>query len=75
MVNASLLSVLLSATMAAAAADVGTPLVIWHSQPVKPSQTVLLYGDALSAAKVTVQRLSDDPPGDPGASVSGAELA
>ncbi|MBM3823902.1 MAG: hypothetical protein FJ404_13635 [Verrucomicrobia bacterium] len=77
MVNASLLSVLLSTatTMAAVAADVGTPLVIWHSQPVKPGQTVLLYGDALSAAKVTVQRLSDDAPGDPGASVSGAETS
>jgi len=74
MVSASLLSVLLSTTMTAAAAGVGTPLVIWHSQPVKPGQTVLLYGDALSAAKVTVQRLSDDAPGDPGTSVSGADI-
>ncbi len=73
---ATLLSAISIATVAvAAAADAGTPLVIWHSQPVKPGQTVLLYGDALSAAKVTARRLSDDAPGDPGASVSGAETS
>jgi len=73
MANASLLSVLLSTTMAAAATTKPADLVIWHSQPVKPGQTVLLYGDALSAARVTARRLSDDAPGDPGASVAGAE--
>lgn len=51
------------------AADVGTPLVIWHSQPVQPGQTVLLYGDGLNAAKVTARRLPDDAPGEPGTSV------
>ncbi len=52
--------------MAVRAADVGTPLVIWHSQPVKPGQTVLLYGDELDSAKVTASRLPDETPGDPG---------
>ena len=36
------------------AADVGVPLVTWHSQPAKPGQTVLVYGDALAAARLVV---------------------
>jgi parallel beta-helix repeat protein len=40
-------------------------LVIWHSQPVKPGQTVLLYGDALADVNITAYRLDDAEPGLP----------
>ncbi|MFM8357297.1 MAG: hypothetical protein ACKOET_01950, partial [Verrucomicrobiota bacterium] len=54
-------------TTAGGAEPGGTvPLVVWHSQPVRPGQTVLLYGDGLATARVTVQRLADDPAGGPG---------
>ena len=48
------------------AAGVGVPLVMWHSQPAKPGQTVLVYGDGLAEARVQVLRLKDLPPGLPG---------
>ncbi|MFM8421785.1 MAG: tRNA methyl transferase PRC-barrel domain-containing protein, partial [Verrucomicrobiota bacterium] len=45
-------------------------LVIWHSQPVRPGQSVLLYGDGLEQATVEGRRLDDAaaglPGGDPG---------
>jgi len=44
----------------------GVPLVTWHSQPARPGQTVLVYGDGLSAARVQIRRLQDIPPGLPG---------
>ena len=47
-------------------AGTGVPLVIWHSQPAKPGQTVLVYGDGLSTAEVHGQRLEDRAPGQPG---------
>lgn len=43
----------------------GTPTVIWHSQPVKPGQTVMVYGEGLAEARVTVRRLPDEAPGLP----------
>jgi len=48
------------------AQDVSGDLIIWHSQPVKPGQTVLLYGGGLSEATVHLQRLEDADPGLPG---------
>ncbi len=42
-----------------------TPTVIWHSQPVKPGQTVMLYGEGLARARVRVRRLPDQEPGMP----------
>ncbi len=36
-----------------------TPTVIWHSQPVKPGQTVMLYGEGLARARVRVRRFPD----------------
>ena len=41
-------------------------LVIWHSQPVKPGQTVLIYGEKLHGARVELQRLDDAASGMPG---------
>ena len=40
--------------------------VFWHSQPVKPGQTVLIYGDELADARVIGGRLGDGPAGMPG---------
>ena len=42
-----------------------TPTVIWHSQPVKPGQTVMLYGERLARARVRVRRFPDQEPGMP----------
>jgi hypothetical protein len=42
------------------------PRVLWHSQPVKPGQSVLIYGDDLAAAQVVGGRLDDGPAGMPG---------
>ncbi|NBP24881.1 MAG: hypothetical protein EBU81_10120, partial [Proteobacteria bacterium] len=44
----------------------GDPRVLWHSQPVKPGQSVLVYGDDLAAAPVVGGRLDDGPAGMPG---------
>ena len=56
-----------SRTTAASASQTNAPrLVIWHSQPARPGQSVLLYGDALDKARVQVRRLSDGPSGKPG---------
>ncbi len=44
----------------------GEPQVLWHSQPVKPGQTVLIYGDGLAAGQVVGGRLDDGPAGMPG---------
>ncbi|MEY3546442.1 MAG: hypothetical protein RLZZ313_803, partial [Verrucomicrobiota bacterium] len=33
------------------------PRVLWHSQPVKPGQSVLVYGHELAAAPVVGGRL------------------
>ena len=40
--------------------------MLWHSQPVKPGQSVLIYGDDLAAAQVVGGRLDDGPAGMPG---------
>ena len=40
-------------------------LVIWHSQPVRPGQSVLLYGDGLEQATVEGRRLDDAAAGLP----------
>lgn len=42
-------------------------VVIWHSQPVRPGQSVLVYGDRLGEARVVGARLKDAPAGLPGA--------
>ncbi len=42
------------------------PRVLWHSQPVKPGQSVLVYGHELAAAPVVGGRLDDGPAGMPG---------
>lgn len=42
------------------------PRVLWHSQPVKPGQSVLIYGHELAAAPVVGGRLDDGPAGMPG---------
>lgn len=52
--------------LVAGAGEPPVALVIWHSQPVKPGQTVLVYGDGLAAARVTIERLADEAPGLPG---------
>ncbi len=54
------------ALVSVANAGTGVPLVIWHSQPAKPGQTVLVYGDGLSTAEVHGHRLQDRPAGQPG---------
>ena len=44
----------------------GDPRVLWHSKPVKPGQSVLIYGDELAAAQVVGGRLDDGLAGMPG---------
>ncbi|MFM7216201.1 MAG: glycosyl hydrolase family 28-related protein, partial [Verrucomicrobiota bacterium] len=72
-VDSLLLPLVLSATVGVAAIAKSADLVIWHSQPAKPGQTVLLYGDGLGSAKVTAWRLPDDEPGGPGPAVLDTE--
>jgi len=72
-VDSLLLPLVLSATVGVAAIAKSADLVIWHSQPAKPGQTVLLYGDGLGSAKVTARRLPDDEPGGPGPAVLDTE--
>gem|GEM_PF-1383492 len=55
------------------AADSGVPLVIWHSQPVRPGQAVLVYGDGLSTARVQVRRMEDLAAGQPGGGMAEAD--
>lgn len=40
--------------------------VLWHSQPVKPGQSVMIYGDELADAKVVGGWLDESPAGMPG---------
>jgi hypothetical protein len=40
-------------------------MVVWHSQPVKPGQMVLLYGEGLHEVSISVRRLEDLSPESP----------
>ncbi|MBM4044884.1 MAG: hypothetical protein FJ279_07210 [Planctomycetes bacterium] len=55
---------LLGLLSAAAWAEQGVR-VVWHSQPVAPGQTVMLYGEGLANAGLSVTRLDDAEPGEP----------
>ena len=48
------------------------PLVLWHSQPASPGQSVLIYGDDLERVRLKVRRLDDGPAGEAGAAGTGA---
>lgn len=43
-----------------------TPMVVWHSQPLSPGQTLLLFGEYMPNASVNVERLRDGEIGSPG---------
>ena len=47
------------------------PLVLWHSQPASPGQSVLIYGDDLERVRLKVRRLDDGPAGEAGAADPG----
>jgi|CXWL01.1.fsa_nt_gi fibronectin type 3 domain-containing protein len=55
---------LLTALFSIAHAEV--PVVFWHSQPVKPNETVMVQGHAITTATIVdAQRLEDYSPGSP----------
>jgi hypothetical protein len=60
------LSLTISSTELVSVAYAEVPVVFWHSQPVKPTQTVMVQGHAISTAtEVDAQRLVDSSPGSP----------
>ena len=45
---------------------VEAPKVFWHSQPVRPNETVMVQGHAITTTtKVEALKLNDTPPGSP----------